>query len=163
MKIYLYNPSNGAPIKNWHDGSSRWSLDVDEVKAFPEHVATKLAEIFGFLQRLNEGEAEAKLAQLEQETPSQVKVGPLGNLIPKEEIEIAKDEEEIKEKKTKAKKIVEKVKKAKDAEPENPPYEDWSRGELIAEAHKRKIEIKGLGKGKITKEQIISLLENADA
>lgn len=160
MKVFLLNPTNGAPVKNWYDGSNRWSLDVGEVKAFPPAVADKLTEIFGFLQKLSEGEAEAKLAQVEQEEPSQVKVGPLGNLVPKTPLEIAQDEEVLKEKKVAVKKMVEKVKKAKDAEPENPPFEEWSRGELIAEAHKRKIEIKGLGKGKVTKEQIISLLEN---
>ena len=160
MKIFLFNPTNGAPVKNWYDGSNRWSLDIGEVKSFPPAVADKLAETFGFLQRLSEGDAEAKLAQAEQEEPSQVKVGPLGNLIPKTPTEIAQDEEVVKEKKVSAKKIIEKIKKAKDAEPENPPFEEWSRGELIAEAHKRKIEIKGLGKGKVSTEHIISLLKN---
>ena len=160
MKIFLFNPTNGAPVKNWYDGSNRWSLDIGEVKSFPPAVADKLAETFGFLQRLSEGDAEAKLAQAEQEEPSQVKVGPLGNLIPKTPTEIAQDEEAVKEKKVSAKKIIEKIKKAKDAEPENPPFEEWSRGELIAEAHKRKIEIKGLGKGKVSTEHIISLLKN---
>src|SRR3990167_11315562 len=160
MKIFLFNPTNGAPVKNWYDGSNRWSLDIGEVKSFPPAVADKPAETFGFLQRLSEGDAEAKSAQAEQEEPSQVKVGPLGNLIPKTPTEIAQDEEVVKEKKVSAKKIIEKIKKAKDAEPENPPFEEWSRGELIAEAHKRKIEIKGLGKGKVSTEHIISLLKN---
>ena len=160
MKVFLFNPSNGAPIKNWYDGSNRWSLDVDEVKSFPSATADKLVEIYGFLQRLSEGEAETKLAKVEDEKPAQVKVGPLGNLVPKAPEELAQDEEETKEKKVKAKKLVEKVKKAKDAEPENPPYEEWSRGELITEAHKLKIEIKGLGKSKITKEQLVNLLNN---
>src|SRR3990167_8374969 len=160
MKVFLLNPTNGAAVKNWYDGSNRWSLNVGEVKAFPPAVADKLTEIFGFLQKLSEGEAEAKLAQVEQEEPSQVKVGPLGNLVPKTPLEIAQDEEVLKEKKVAVKKMVEKVKKAKDAEPENPPFEEWSRGELIAEAHKRKIEIKGLGKGKVSTEHIISLLKN---
>jgi len=163
MKQYVYNPSSGSPVKNWYDGSSRWSLDKDEVKAFPPNVAEKLVEIYGFLQLVSEEEAESKLAQLENSAPSRVKVAPTGELVPKSEDEIKADEDIVKVKKESVKKLVKKVKAAKDAEPENPPYDEWSRGELIAEAHKRKVEIKGLGKNPVSKEQIIMLLENDDA
>ena len=38
MKIYLYNPDNGANIKKWYDGHNFWKLDVGEVAAFPDAV-----------------------------------------------------------------------------------------------------------------------------
>ena len=162
MKIYLYNPSSGAPIKNWYDGSSRWSLEVDEVKAFPSAVADKLCEIYGFLQRVSEQESEQKLAELEAKEPAVVKVAPTGELVPKTEAELVVEKKEIEEKKSVIKKLAAKVKKAPEAEPSNPPYIEWSRGELISEAHKRKVEIKGIGSSRVSKEQIIALLENAD-
>ena len=134
---------------------------MNEVKAFSPAVADKLVEIFGFLQKVSEQESEQLLAKLDVE-PVAVKVAPTGELVPKTEEELAGEKAEIEEKKTAVKKLTAKIKKAPEAEPENPPYKEWSRGELISEAHKRKVEIKGFGKGYVSKEQIIQLLENND-
>ena len=160
MKVYLYNPKNGAPIKNWFDGSNRWSLDIDEVKAFPPSVADSLSGVFGFLQRLDENTAER---MLEIPEPTVVEVAPTGELVPKSEEKLEKEKEVIKVKKAEAKELISKIKKAPEAKPSNPGYEDWSRGELISECHKRNIEIKGLGKSVISAKRIIALLENDDA
>lgn len=160
MKKYLYNPIHGAPIKGWYDGNERWSLEVDEVKSFPERVADKLKETYGFLQEVSEEFLEANLAKLS--VVSKVKVEG-GEVVPKTEEEVAKDEEVAEEKKEKVKKVKTKLAKAKDASPDVVAYEDMNRGEVFAEVVKRNIEIKGLGKNRITKEQLISLLKNDDA
>lgn len=159
MKKYLFNPPHGAPIKNWYDGSERWTLEVDEVKGFPLSVADKMKEIFGFLQEVSEEVLEAYLSKLQV---SKVKVEGT-EIVPKTEDEIAKEEAEVEVKKEEVKKIKAKVKKAKDAKPEEVNYETWSRGEVFAEVVKRKIEIKGLGKNRISKENLISMLKNDDA
>lgn len=162
-KIYIYNPPTGSPIKNWYDGSSRWSLDVDEAKSFPESVANNLASTYGFLEVINESEVDSLVARLEEKKVSKLKATPDGEIVPKEEEEVAKEEVELEEKKKTTKKLVARVKKAEVAKPEKPGYDELSRGDLISECHKRKVEIKGLGKSYISKKQIIMLLENDDA
>jgi len=161
MKKYLYNPKSGAPIKNWYDGSNRWSLGVDEVKAFPLDVAEKLAGVYGFLQVLDEDTAERRLEAIPE--PAVVEVAPTGELVPKSEEKLEVEKKIVEVKKEEVKELIKKVKKATEAKPSNPAYEDWSRGELISECHKRNIEIKGLGKSVISSKRIISLLENDDA
>jgi len=160
--IYLYNPKNGAPIKNWNDGQNRWTLDVDEVKAFPEKAAELLSGVYGFLRKLTEDEAETMLEIAQSKKVEQNKVVE-GIIVSKTNEEIAVEEEVIKKAEKEAKEIVAKIKKAPEAEPSKPKYEELNRGDLISECHKRKIEIKGLGRSYVSKEHIIQLLENDDA
>lgn len=164
MKVFLHNPTNGAPIKNWYDGSERWSLDVGEVKAFPTKAAEALSAVFGFLRVVSEEEYELMLARLEEKekNPPKVKVDASGDLVPKADAEVAAEVEKTKKEIDTVKKVLAKVKKAPDAKGENPPYSEWSRGEVFAEVGKRGLEIKGLGKSRISKEQLINILENDD-
>ena len=163
MKIYLYNPDSGAPIKNWWDGHNFWSLDVGEVKAFSEGAGQALRHTYGFLQEVSPEEFELKLAKLEREEPSEIKVGPTG-LEQKKPDEIEEEKKEIEKKKTEAKKLKSKLDKAKDAEPEQPHYYERPRGSLLAEVKKRGIEAKVLEdkKSYVTKDTLIQLLENDD-
>lgn len=162
MKRYLLNSEKGAPIKNWYDGSNHWSLDVGEVKAFPEAAADLLVNVYAFLQEVSVEEYEAQLAKLDKVVPMKVKVGDEGGFVPKNENEIKEEKEELEVKKTNVKKAKKKVEEAKDAEPEKPSLWEMTRGALIALAGKKNVEIKGLGKKgvKVTKEQIINLLED---
>ena len=162
-KVYLYNPEDGAPIKNWWDGSDRWNLDVGEVKAFPERAAELLTDVYAFLQKVSLEEYEEKIAKLENEETPKIKVGAEGGFVPKSSQELDQDEASKEKKKAKLKKEKDKVVAAKDAEPENPNLWELSRGDLINECTRKGIEIKGLGKKgvRVTKEQIINLLENA--
>lgn len=165
MKVFLYNPDNGSPIKNWYDGNNFWSLPVGECAAFPERAGAMLKATYGFLQNLNPEEFELRLGQLEKEEVDKVKVGPEGGLIPKVEDEMALDKKVLEKKKVKARKTKKALDKAKDAEPEMPNYYKLSRGALIVELQKRKVEIRGLNtKGVwVNKDSLINLLENDDA
>ena len=164
MKTHIYNPANGAPIKNWWDGTSRWNLGVDEVAGFPQDVGKRLLETYQFLVEVSVDEFESRLAKLEKEEPTKIKVNPEGQLVPKSEEEVEAEREVIEKKKESVKAAKEKVKKAKDAEPATPNYWELPRGDLIAECDRRNIEVKGLGKKGVyvTKEQLINLLENDD-
>ena len=161
-KVYLANPDNGAPIKNWWDGSNRWSLGVGEVKAFPVEAARHLLAVFGFLQEVSVEEFETRIAALDRVEVPKIKVSPEGGLVPKPEVEVQAEVEVLETKKATLKKEKKKVEAAEDAEPEKPDYWELSRGDLINECQKRGIEIKGLGKKgvSVTKEFIINLLEN---
>ena len=163
MKKYLFNPDNGAPIKNWFDGTNFWNLNVGEVLAFSEQAANGLLKTYGFLQELSSEEFEVQLAKLDTE-PAKIKVDSDGSLQPKTEEEVKIEKEVLEVKKEKVKKLKKKVKEAKDAEPAKPEYWELPRGALINEVNKRGIEIKGLQtKGvHISKEQLISYLENDD-
>jgi hypothetical protein len=162
-KIYLYNPPDGAPIKNAYDGSERWSLDVGEAKAFPEKAGNYLKNTFEFLQEQAPDDAVAEVKRLEAQVVSEVKAKEDGTgLEPKSPEEKAKDEEKLEEKKEVAKKKAEKIKAAPEAEPENPSYHELKRGELITLCAEREIELKGYGKRNIKKEELIQLLENDD-
>ena len=163
MKIYLHNPDSGAPIKNWWDGHNFWSLDVGEVKAFSEGAGSGLKRTYGFLQEVSPEEFELKLAKLEREEPSKLKVGPEG-LTEKHPEEIEEEKKVIEKKKVEAKKLKAKLDKAKDAEPEQPHYYERPRGSLLAEVKKRGIEAKVLEdkKNYVSKDTLIQLLENDD-
>ena len=163
MKKYIYNPNNGALIKNWFDGSSFWNLKVGEVSAFPLDVGERLMRTYGFLQELSPEEFEVQLAKLEKE-PAKIKVDSDGSLQPKSDEELKVEKEVLEVKKEKVKELKKKVKEAKDAEPAKPEYHELSRGALINEVNKRGIEVKGLNvKGVwVTKDQLISYLENDD-
>ena len=163
-KVFLYNPQNGSPIKNWYDGSERWSLEIDEVKGFPTQTANALRGVFGFLQEVSEQDSEALLLRLEEKekNPTTVRLDGSGDFVPKPESEIKAELEEIKKKKEVVKKVLAKVKKAPEAKPENPSYDEMNRGEVFAECVKRGIEIKGLGKSRVSKEQLVALLINDD-
>lgn len=160
MDKFLYNPTK-AEIKNWFDGVNRWSLGPDEVKAFPEEVAHKLVSVYQFLVMLTEAEVDARLAALEAEKVVDVKVEG-DKIVPKSEDEVKADKEKLETKKKVAKTLKTKVSKASKAEPDKVDYHSLSRGDLIALAHSRGVEIKGLGNVSITKEQVIQLLENDD-
>jgi hypothetical protein len=162
MKIYLENPSNGAPIKNWYDGHNYWSLEVGEVMAFPESVGQALRHTYGFLREVSLEEFELQLSKLESIQIPKVKVNESGQLVPKDEEEVAKEKEELEVKKEEVKKAKGKVSKANDAKPSKPSYQDLPRGALIAECNKRGVEIKGFGRGVVSKQRIIELLENDD-
>lgn len=164
MKIYLYNPENGAPIKNWYDGTNYWKLGIGEVAVFPEAVGYKLKQTYGFLRELNLEEFEAQLAKLEKSEPAKIKVDSDGTLQPKTEEEMVVEKKEVEIKKEAVKSLKKKAKEAKDAEPSYPDYWELNRGSLVNEINKRGIEVKGLNtKGVyVTKEQLISYLENDD-
>lgn len=163
MKIYLYNPENGAPIKNWWDGHNFWTLDVDEVVAFPEAAGNMLKSTYGFLQEVSPEEFELKLAKLERTEPTKIKVGPEG-LTEKLPEEIEEEKKVLDKEKSKAKKLKAKLDKAKDAEPQSPDYWERPRGSLMAEVLKRGIQAKVLEdkKNYVSKETLIQLLENND-
>ena len=164
MKKYLYNPNNGAPIKNWFDGSSHWNLDVGEVLAFPKDAGERLLRTYGFLQELSPEEFEVQLAKLEKTEPAKIKVDSDCSLKPKSEEEVEAEKESLEAKKEEVKKLKKKVKEAKDAEPAKPHYYELPRGALINEINKRGIEVPGLGKKSVnvTKDQLINYLENND-
>lgn len=164
MKKYIFNPNNGAAIKNWNDGSSYWNLKVGEVMAFPKDVGEKLLRTYGFLQEFSPEEFEVQLAKLDQTEVPKIKVDSDGALQPKSEEEVKVEKEVLEVKKEKVKELKKKVKEAKDAEPAKPEYHELSRGALINEVNKRGIEVKGLSvKGVwVTKDQLISYLENDD-
>ena len=162
-KTYLYNPDSGAPIKNWWNGHNFWSLGVDEVAAFPEDVGSALKHTYGFLQEVSPEEFELKLAKLEREEPSKLKVGPAG-LEEKHPEEVEEEKKVIEKKKVEAKKLKVKLDKAKDAEPSKPEYWERPRGSLLAEVSNRGIQAKVLDdkKSYVSKETLIQLLENDD-
>ena len=163
MKVYLLNPESGAPIKNWWDGNDRWSLDVGEVKAFPEGAAEKLRNVYAFLQVVSLEEYEARLAKLESQSVAKIKVSDEGQLVPKTDEEIEAEKALIAGKKEKIVKEKKMVASAEDAKPDKPNFWELSRGDLINECNKLGIDVKGLGKKgvKVTKEALINLLENA--
>ena len=165
MKTYIYNPESGAPVKNWFDGHSYWSLEVGEVAAFPERSAEMLKDTYGFLQVISLEEFEARLAKLDKEEVSTVRPNADGQIVPKSEAELEADKKALEAKKKEAKALKSKVEKAKDAEPAQPAYWEMPRGALIAEVAKREIDVKGLGKkgSYISKEQLINYLESDDA
>ena len=160
MKIYLYNPDSGAPVKNWWDGHNYWSLAVGEVAIFPEAAGRLLKTTYAFLVEVSIEEYEAKLTQLEKAEPKKIKVAPSGEIVPKEADELVADQVILDQEKAATKKVKEKVAKAKEAEPVDPEYWELSRGDLINECHRRAIEIKA--PSKVTKESLINLLENDD-
>lgn len=162
-KVYLYNPENGAPIKNWWDGHNFWTLGVDEVAAFPEDAGNRLKMTYGFLQEVSPEDFELKLAKLNRAEPSNIKVGPNG-LTEKSAEEIEEEKKAIEKEKAVAKKLKVKLDKAKDAEPEKPEYWERPRGSLMAEVKNRGIEAKVLEdkKNYVSKETLIQLLENND-
>lgn len=163
-KIYLYNPERGSPIKNWYDGTSYWKLAVGDTAAFPQEVGRRLKQTYGFLQELSAEEFEVQLAKLAKAEPARIKVSPEGQLVPKSEEELAEEKKQFEVKKEEIKSLKEKMAKAPEAKPDEPAYWELSRGALINELDKRGVEIKGLNKKGVyvTKEQLISLLENDD-
>lgn len=162
MKIYLQNPDNGAPIKKFYDGQNYWKLDVGEVAAFPEGVAFMLKRTYGFLREVSLEEFELQLDKLEKTQVAKVKVDSSGQLVPKKEEEVKEEEEKLEVQKKEIKKNKEKVVKAKEAQPDKLSYEEMPRGALIAEINKRNIKIQGFGRGRVSKEHLIQLLENDD-
>src|SRR3990167_9302964 len=108
MKIYLYNPESGAPIKNWSDGSNFWKLGIGEVAGFPEATAKMLKATYGFLQEVSQEDFEAQLAKFEKEEPTKIKVDSDGALVPKTDEDIEGEKEAIEIKKKMIKKTKEK-------------------------------------------------------
>ncbi len=164
-KTYIYNPTDGAPITNWYDGHSYWSIAVDEVKNLPPDVAKRLKATYGFLVEITQEEAESMLARVEEtiKSPAPNKVVG-GEIVVKTEDEIVQEIAAAQTKKGFLKKLLAKIKKSSEDEskPAQPKYEDLSRGLLLSEAIKRNLDLKAFGKTKITKEQVISMLRNND-
>ena len=162
MKQYLYNPENGAPIKKFYDGHNFWKLDVGEVAAFPEAVGERLKHTYAFLQEVNPEDYDNYLAKLEKQEVSKVVVDDVGQAHAKPFEVVEAEEKVLKVKVETAKKIKDKVKKAKDAEPDKLNYWEMPRGALLNELDKREVEVKSAKGVYISKEQLISLLENND-
>ena len=161
-KKYLYNPDNGANIKKWFDGTNFWKLEVGEVAAFPDKVGERLKTTYGFLQEVNPEDYDSYLAKLEKQEVSKVVVDNEG-MAQAKPVEIVEAEEKVLKEKVKvAKAIKEKVKKAKDAEPDDLDYWEMPRGALLNELDKREVEVKTAKGVYVSKEQLISLLENDD-
>lgn len=159
---YLYNPESGAPIKKWYDGTNFWKLDVGEVAAFPEKVGDRLVHTYGFLQEVNPEDYDAYLAKLEKSEVAKVVVDDKGMAHAKPSEIVDAEEKALKVKIETAKKIKDKVKKAKDAEPDKLNYWEMPRGALLNEIDKRGLEVKTAKGVYVSKEQLISLLENND-
>ena len=164
MKVYLYNPESGAPIKNWNDGTNRWSLAVGETKAFPLEAGNGLKETYGFLQVVSEQEFDNALDALDKKKLAKIKVDEDGSLVPKEEEELKEEQERTETKKKNLRSLKAKIKDAEDAEPEKPTYWELPRGDLINEVRKRELDVKGLNKkgSFVSKEQLIAYLEQDD-
>ena len=161
-KKYLYNPSSGAPIKKWYDGTNFWKLDVGEIAAFPEKSAELLKYTYGFLQEVSPDDFDSYLAKLEKEEVSKVVVDANGQAQAKP-VEAVEAEEKVLEKKKKvAKEVKAKLAKAKDAEPDKLNYWEMPRGALLNELDKRGVEVKTAKGVYVTKEHLITLLENDD-
>lgn len=160
-KIYLYNPDNGSPIKKWFDGMNFWKLDIGEIAAFPENSGTRLKTTYGFLQVVSPDEFDAYLAKLDKQVISKVKVGVEG-LEPKPADEVEAEEQVLEIKKKEAKAMKAKIKTAKDAEPDKLNYWEMNRGLLLNEIGRRGLEVKTAKGVYVSKEQLISLLENND-
>ena len=161
-KKYLYNPENGANIKKWYDGHSFWKLNVGEVVAFPEAVGERLQDTYAFLQEVNPEDYDAYLAKLDKLEVSKVVVDDVGQAHAKPAEVVEAEEKALKEKVKVAKEIKDKVKKAKDAEPDKLNYWEMPRGALLNEIDKRGLEVKTAKGVYVSKEQLISLLENND-
>ena len=162
MKIYLYNPDNGANIKKWYDGHNFWKLDVGEVAAFPDAVGERLKDTYAFLQEVNPEDYDVYLAKLEKQEVSKVVVDNVGQAHAKPAEVVDAEEKALKAKVEVAKKIKDKVKKAKDAEPDKLDYWEMPRRALLNEIDKRGLEVKTAKGVYVSKEQLISLLENND-
>src|SRR3990167_7956135 len=113
-KRYLYNPSSGSSIKKWYDGHNFWKLDVGEVAAFPEAVGERLKHTYAFLQEVNPEDYDSYLAKLEKSEVAKVVVDDNGMAHAKPSELFDAEESVLKDKIETAKKIKEKVKKAKE-------------------------------------------------
>jgi hypothetical protein len=162
MKLFLYNPENGSSIKKWYDGSSFWKLEVGEMAAFPVAVGERLKETYGFLQVVSPEDFDSYLAKLDKKEVSKVVVDSQGQAQAKPVEVVEKEEKALLEEKKLAKEMKEKVKKVKDAEPDDLEYWEMSRGSLLNEIDKRGLEVKTAKGVYVSKEQLISLLENND-
>src|SRR3990167_8101156 len=161
-KKYLYNPSSGAPVKKWFDGTNFWKLDVGEIAAFPEKAGELLAHTYGFLQEVSPDDFDSYLAKLEKEEVSKVVIDTNGQAQAKPVEVVEFEEKKLEEKKKVAKEVKVKLGKAKDAEPDKLGYWEMPRGALLNELDKREIEVKTAKGVYVSKEQLISLLENDD-
>ena len=161
-KKYLYNPGNGANIKKWYDGHNFWKLEVGEVAAFPEAVGERLMYTYAFLQEVNPEDYDNYLAKLEKSEVAKVVVDDKGMAHAKPSDLVDAEEKALKEKVKVAKAIKAKVEKAKDAEPDELHYWEMPRGALLNEIDKRGLEVKTAKGVYVSKEQLISLLENND-
>ena len=161
-KIYLYNPENGGNIKKWYDGHNFWKLEVGEVAAFPEAVGERLKYTYAFLQEVNPEDYDSYLAKLEKSEVAKVVVDDKGMAHAKPSDIVEAEEKALKEKVKVAKAIKVKVEKAKDAQPDKLNYWEMPRGALLNEIDKRGLEVKTAKGVYVSKEQLISLLENND-
>ena len=161
-KKYLYNPTNGAPIKKFFDGHNFWKLDVGEIAAFPEKTGELLKYTYGFLQEVSPDDFDSYLAKLEKEEVSKVVVDTNGQAQAKPVEVVEFEEKKLEEKKKVAKEVKGKLAKAKDAEPDKLNYWEMPRGALLNEIDKRELEVKTAKGVYVSKEQLISLLENND-
>ena len=114
------------------------------------------------MQVVSPEEFDSYLAKLDKKEVSKVVVDDKGQAQAKPVEVVEKEEKELVEDKKVAKELKEKVKKAKDAEPDDLEYWEMSRGALLNELDKRGLEVKTAKGVYVSKEQLISLLENND-
>src|SRR3990167_3854222 len=115
----------------------------------------------GFLE-VDPEDYDSYLAKLEKEEVSKVVVDANGQAQAKPVEAVEAEEKALEKKKEVAKEVKAKLAKAKDAEPDKLGYWEMPRGALLNELDKRGVEVKTAKGVYVTKEQLITLLENDD-